>query len=355
MLKINNIHKQYEGEALLRGVSFEVGSKETVCLLGQSGGGKSTILRIIAGLEDAESGQVIWTGNDLEKIPAHERHFGLMFQDFALFPHLIVYDNVAFGLQVKDLNDSAINHRVKEVLELVGLGAFTQRSVIDLSGGEKQRVAFARAIAPQPALLMLDEPMGALDRVMRDQLLKDLKELLAAADIPVIYVTHDQGEAFAIADRILVLHEGEIKQSGTPQSVFSLPETLWIANFLGHKNLLSGRVKQQQPLLVETEIGDLITAIPGDKLQIGEQVDLLVTDADLRANQRSDPNTFEAHVSACRFLGLGYQVQARFLDGYQITFEVDNAYQIGQHVFVTINPSALLCYVNGKLHENCKE
>ncbi len=208
MLEVIDIHKSYEDAPLLRGISFTVAAGETVCLLGASGSGKSTLLRIIAGLEAAEEGRICWDGKDLASVPAHRRGFGLVFQDYALFPHLNVVENVAFGLQMLNLPPGQIKARVTEVLDKVNLSEFQDRRVTDLSGGEQQRVALARALAPNPHLLMFDEPLGALDRSLRERLMEELRSILHTTGVPAVYVTHDQEEAFTLADRILLLHAG---------------------------------------------------------------------------------------------------------------------------------------------------
>src|SRR5438093_735137 len=202
-LQVLHINKSYEGAPLLRDVSFEVGESEIVCLLGPSGTGKTTLLRIIAGLEELEAGQILFQARDLRGVPVHQRGFGLMFQDLALFPHRRVYDNVAFGLRMHNLPQSEIRGRVEEMLALVGLdpARFAGRDVNRLSGGEQQRVALARSLAPRPRFLMFDEPLGALDRLLREQLITDIRALLKRLGIMALYVTHDQEEAFAISDR----------------------------------------------------------------------------------------------------------------------------------------------------------
>ncbi|MCX7855786.1 MAG: ABC transporter ATP-binding protein [Anaerolineae bacterium] len=240
MLEVINIHKTYEGQPLLEGVSFAVAPGETVCLLGPSGSGKSTLLRIIAGLEEAESGQVFWNGEDITHRPPHQRRMGMVFQDYALFPHLTVAENVAFGLRMQGWPPQDQRARVREVLKLVRLMGFEARRVTDLSGGEQQRVALARALAPRPHVLMLDEPLGALDRALREELLEELREILRASDVAAIYVTHDQEEASAIADRVLILHGGKIVREGTPFEVWNDPGSLWVAQFLGVGNVLFG-------------------------------------------------------------------------------------------------------------------
>jgi spermidine/putrescine transport system ATP-binding protein len=242
MLEIRDIHKSYEQAPLLNGISFTVPAGETVCLLGASGSGKSTLLRIIAGLEKPEQGSIFWEGQDLASIPVHKRGFGLVFQDYALFPHLNVFENVAFGLKMQALGREAVGLRVADVLEKVNLGGFEDRRVTELSGGEQQRVALARALAPDPRLLMFDEPLGALDRNLREQLLAELRALLHTSLVPAIYVTHDQEEAFALADRILLLHEGRIVRQGLPAEVWKEPGSAWAARFLDAGNIIQGLV-----------------------------------------------------------------------------------------------------------------
>jgi ABC-type Fe3+/spermidine/putrescine transport system ATPase subunit len=270
MLEIIDIYKTYENQPLLKGISFSLAAGETLCLLGASGSGKSTILRIIAGLEQAERGEVRWEGQSLAGVPVHRRNFGLMFQDYALFPHLDVFKNVAFGLQMQEWTEAEIKLRVAEVLGQVNLSAFGQRRVAELSGGEQQRVALARALAPRPRLLMLDEPLASLDRALRERLIDELRGILHQTGIPAIYVTHDQQEAFTIADQVILLHEGEITQAGTASEVFAKPANGWVASFLGLGNLVEGTVSA---LGVETPLGNF--QIKTD-LKSGQKVTLLL-------------------------------------------------------------------------------
>lgn len=256
MLEVRHISKTYEGKPLLKKISFTVGTGETVCLLGKSGSGKSTLLRIIAGLEEPEAGQILWNGIDLTSTPPHLRDFGLVFQDYALFPHLNVYDNVAFGLKMRRMAQEEISQRVANSLEMVNLSGFETRNVTDLSGGEQQRVALARALAPRPRLLMFDEPLGALDRALREDLLDELPSILHQTDIPAIYVTHDQEEAFAIADQMLILHAGDIVREGTPVDVWANPGSVWVAEFLGLGNVIEGLVIHKDK--VQTKFGDFV-------------------------------------------------------------------------------------------------
>jgi len=218
MLRVQNIYKEYENKPLLNGISFQVQQGELVCLLGSSGSGKSTMLRIIAGLEEPEAGKVFWNEEDLSEVPTHKRGFGLMFQDYALFPHRSVSENIAFGLRMADVPQGKIKTLVHAALEDIRMTDFADRAVTDLSGGEQQRVALARALAPNPRLLMLDEPLGALDHNLRTELIKELRAQLHESQKPVIYVTHDQEEAFALADRLILLHEGLLVQDGSPEN-----------------------------------------------------------------------------------------------------------------------------------------
>jgi ABC-type Fe3+/spermidine/putrescine transport system ATPase subunit len=243
-------------------------------LLGASGSGKSTLLRIIAGLEDADAGFVSFNGVDLSSTPAHLRDFGLVFQDYALFPHLDVNENVAFGLKMRRLPQDEIHQRVANALEMVNLSAFGTRRVTDLSGGEQQRVALARALATRPRLLMFDEPLGALDRTLREDLLNELRSILHQTKIPAIYVTHDQEEAFTIADRVLILHDCVILREGTPAEVWSNPGSAFVARFLGLGNVFQGKIKEDGEK-VESKLG-VFTVQCGHKLSQGENVQLLV-------------------------------------------------------------------------------
>lgn len=276
MLELRRIFKTYEGKPLLNDISFKLDSGETICLLGASGSGKSTLLRIIAGLEDPNSGSILFNDIDLASTPPHLRDFGLVFQDYALFPHLSVNDNVAFGLKMRRLELDEIAERVASSLELVNLKEFGQRRVTDLSGGEQQRVALARALAIRPRLLMFDEPLGALDRSLREDLLNELRMILHRTQIPAIYVTHDQEEAFTIADRVLILHDGQIVREGTPADVWANPQSAFVAGFLGLGKVFEGVVREQQngAWKVESGFGVFVLGC-GHNHQVGENVHLL--------------------------------------------------------------------------------
>jgi ABC-type Fe3+/spermidine/putrescine transport system ATPase subunit len=236
-LEIEHIRKTYEDALLLADLSLSVAQGEIISLLGPSGSGKTTLLRIIAGLESAEGGRVLLRGRDVAQVPAHKRGIVLMFQEYALFPHRTVAENVAFGLRMHRRPRSEIRTRVQEMLALVGLSGFEDRGVAWLSGGERQRVALARSLAPEPELLLLDEPLGSLDRTLRERLLEDLGGILREVGVTAIAVTHDQTEAFSLADRVAVLYDAQIVQIGAPQEIYCHPRTPWLARFLGFSNL----------------------------------------------------------------------------------------------------------------------
>jgi len=330
MLEVRHIFKTYEGSILLNDISFQVDSGETICLLGASGSGKSTLLRIIAGLEDPNSGSILFNGKDLASTPPHLRDFGLVFQDYALFPHLNVNDNVAFGMQMRRLGQSEIDERVAGSLELVNLGGFGKRKVTDLSGGEQQRVALARALATSPRLLMFDEPLGALDKKLKDSLLDELRAILHRSKIPAIYVTHDQEEAFAIADRILILYDGSNIREGPPADVWANPGSVYVAEILGLGNVLDGEVLARNKF--QTEHG-IFTAKCDHKHSKGDKVNLLA---------RPVLGKGEANVISGSVIDVIFQQ-----DRYKVTLDngmyvyLDHASSVGKKVSVKVRVECL--------------
>lgn len=344
-LEIRDIHKEYDQKPLLRGVSFTVGLGRTCCLLGPSGSGKSTLLRIIAGLETPESGDILWDGKDLAEVPVHQRHFGLMFQEYALFPHLTVEQNAAFGLRMQNLPAEEVKTRTRAALEQVKMLEFANRKVTDLSGGEQQRVALARTLAPRPRLIMLDEPLGALDRTLREDLTRELRELLRASGIPAIYVTHDQEEAFAIADELLLLHEGLVVQSGPPGKVYRHPANAWAARFLGRNNLLEGRVTSIHPLQVATALGSLeVAPTARQKLKTGEQVTLLIL-AESASLVEDDFHTQKIHgqVEDAVFRGKDYRIRLICAEGTRLEFYLAEAHPSGRELTLFVSPGSIQC------------
>jgi ABC-type Fe3+/spermidine/putrescine transport system ATPase subunit len=344
-LEIRDIHKDYDQKPLLRGVSFTVEQGETTCLLGPSGSGKSTLLRIIAGLETPESGQILWDGQDLAEVSVHQRRFGLMFQEYALFPHLTVEQNVAFGLRMQNLPAEEVKSRTSAALEQVKMLAFTARKVTDLSGGEQQRVALARTLAPRPRLIMLDEPLGALDRTLREELVRELRDLLKASGIPAIYVTHDQEEAFTIADQLLLLHDGRVVQSGQPGAVYRNPVDAWAARFLGRNNLVEGTVSSREPLKVDTPLGSLEVASSLPRtLNIGDRVTLLIP-AESASLTTDDYHSQQiaGRVEDSIFRGKDFRVTLDCANGIRLEFDMQVSYPPGGELALFISPAAIQC------------
>ena len=236
-LRLADVTVRYGPTVALDAVSLELPAGERLAVLGPSGSGKSTLLRVVAGLERPAHGAVSWSGRDLAAVPAHARGFGLMFQDYGLFPHRDVAGNVAFGLEMRGAERAEIARRVDEVLALVGLAGYGRRRPTELSGGEQQRVALARALAPRPVLLMLDEPLGALDRGLRERLLAELDGLFHSLGLTILYVTHDQEEALSIGDRVAILRAGRVEAVDTPVALWREPPSAWAARFLGLHNI----------------------------------------------------------------------------------------------------------------------
>lgn len=333
MLNLTNIYYQYDEKPLLNGINLSVGEHEVVGLLGPSGSGKSTILRIIAGLVKPLSGVIRWNDLDLSEIPAHKRNFGLMFQDYALFPHQNVYENIAFGLKMQKMPKRAIHERVELCLRQVGMLSFADRKVTELSGGEQQRVALARAIAPQPGLLMLDEPLGALDHTLRQTLLEELRSILGENGIPAIYVTHDQEEAFFLADKVALLNQGIIIQYGEPDKVYRNPESLWAANFFGLNNILDGEDTGDGFVRISFPNAEynfpLPTHIPSKK---GQVVHIFFQDGDFNHDLLADTNILNGKVTQSIFRGYEFEMKVLIEEQKEFTFHSFTSYPINKKV-----------------------
>jgi thiamine transport system ATP-binding protein len=250
VLRIEDVTVRFDGSAAVEGASLEVGRGEVVAVLGPSGSGKTTVLRVVAGLQTPDSGRVLLDGVDLAGTAPHRRGIGLVFQDHALFPHRDVAGNVSFGLRMRGDSPGGVAARTAELLDLVGLTGFGHRSVGSLSGGEQQRVALARALAPEPSVLLLDEPLGSLDRRLRDRLLEDLGRLFDDLGVTAVYVTHDQTEAFTLGDRVAVMRAGGVVQVATPDELWSRPADADIARFLGLANVDGDEVVRPEAVTV---------------------------------------------------------------------------------------------------------
>ena len=240
LIEIKNIVKDFDGQRVLNGISLDIHENEFVTLLGPSGCGKTTLLRIIAGFLDADDGQVLFDGKDISGLPPYKREVNTVFQKYALFPHLNVYDNIAFGLNLKKQPKDIIEQKVKRMLRLVGLSGFDKRRITQMSGGQQQRVAIARALVNEPKVLLLDEPLGALDLKLRKEMQRELKNIQQEVGITFIFVTHDQEEALTMSDTIVVMNKGKIQQIGKPEDIYNEPKNAFVADFIGESNILDG-------------------------------------------------------------------------------------------------------------------
>lgn len=307
-LKIRNLTKTFGAFTALHDISFDIHEGEFVCFLGPSGCGKTTLLRAIAGLDIQTSGQVVQGGVDISALPPSGRDFGIVFQSYALFPNLTINKNVAYGLENAGQSGDAVTNRVAELLELVGLPDQGTKYPAQLSGGQQQRVALARALATSPGLLLLDEPLSALDAKVRVHLRHEIKSLQERLGVTTIMVTHDQEEALAMADRIVVMDHGVIEQLGTPTEIYRQPASLFVADFIGEINQLSGVAEQSG----KVRVGDLTVTCPRSTLEGGRACVLAVRPEDMvleePAGGTSDADGFEAIIDEIEFLGTAWRV-----------------------------------------------
>ena len=322
MLEVRDVHFSYGAVEVLSGADLTVGTGERVALLGRSGSGKTTLLRVVAGLLQPDSGTVRWDGHDLAGVPPHERGFGVVFQDFALFPHLDVGNNVGFGLRMRNLPTDRISAAVAASLERVGLANYERRRISELSGGQQQRVALARTLAAEPRLLLLDEPLGSLDPGMRRGLATELAQTLDAAGVPAIVITHDVGDAYVLGDRVALLDEGRVIREGTPDRVWSAPGTEAAARLLGLGSIIDVTVGRQGAVLGRSE---------GRHARAVVRPELAHISAD---------GEVAGVVLAAVFRGPGYDITVETPAG-EITVTAPHPVAIGQTVRVTVPPEAL--------------
>ena len=306
IIELKGITKTFDDQQVLKGIDLNIYENEFLTLLGPSGCGKTTLLRILGGFESADNGEVLFNGKDIAKVPPYKREINTVFQKYALFPFLNVYDNVAFGLNLKKMDKDVIDKKVKNILALVGLEGFEKRDVTRLSGGQQQRVAIARALVNEPKVLLLDEPLGALDAKLRKDMQIELKKIQKEVGITFVFVTHDQEEALSMSDTIVVLNDGVIQQIGTPMDIYNEPENRFVANFIGESNIIEGNM-----------IRDCLVCFDGiefpcvDKgFKDNEEVEVVLRPEDIDIVE-PDKSKLKGKVASIVFKGVHYEIIVR--------------------------------------------
>ena len=327
-----DIKKEFDGEPILRGINLYIRDKEFVTLLGPSGCGKTTTLRILGGFETPTSGDVLFEGKRINDVPPYKREINTVFQRYALFPHLNVAENIAFGLHIRKLPASEIEQKVSRMLALVGLKGFEMRDVTSLSGGQQQRVAIARALVMEPRVLLLDEPLGALDLKLRKEMQIELKKIQQRMEITFIYVTHDQEEALTMSDTVVVMRDGTIQQIGTPQDIYNEPVNAFVADFIGESNILPGIMHRDY--LVEFAGNNFECVDSG--FEPMESVDVVIRPEDIRLVPASD-EVLNGVVENVQFKGVHYEIIVRAYSDIWVIHST-KAPEVGSVVGITLTP-----------------
>ena len=332
IINLKDISVSFDEEQILDNISLEIGDKEFVTLLGPSGCGKTTILRIIAGFLEADSGDVFFDGKVINSVPANKRNINTIFQRYALFPHLNVYDNIAFGLKLKKVPKNEIHERVHEMLRLVNLEGFEKRSINRLSGGQQQRVAIARAVINKPKVLLLDEPLAALDLKLRKDMQTELKNIQKQLGITFVFVTHDQEEALSMSDKVIVMNEGKIQQIGTPQDVYNEPVNAFVADFIGESNIIDGVMLDDFKVRVEG-----VTLQCLDKgFKVNEAVDVVIRPEDIDIVP-AERGLITGVVTNVTFLGVHYEIIVD-VNGFKWMIQTTDESKVGDKVGLLLEP-----------------
>ena len=314
LIQFRNIVKEFDGQIVLKGVNLDIYENEFVTLLGPSGCGKTTLLRILGGFLDATEGEVIFDGEDISQVPPHKRELNTVFQKYALFPHMSVYQNIAFGLKIKKMSKDVIEQKVMKMLKLIGLEGFENKNVTLLSGGQQQRVAIARALVNEPKVLLLDEPLGALDLKLRKEMQYELKRIQQEVGITFIFVTHDQEEALTMSDKIVVMKDGEIQQVGTPQEIYNEPENRYVANFIGESNIIPAVMLEDYKVKFDDIVFDCVDFGFKDK----QPVDVVIRPEDIDIVDVKD-GKMTGEVLSVLFKGVHYEVMVETVPGTSVT------------------------------------
>lgn len=314
LIQFRNIVKEFDGQIVLKGVNLDIYENEFVTLLGPSGCGKTTLLRILGGFLDATEGEVIFDGEEISQVPPHKRELNTVFQKYALFPHMSVYQNIAFGLKIKKISKDVIEQKVMKMLKLIGLEGYENKNVTLLSGGQQQRVAIARALVNEPKVLLLDEPLGALDLKLRKEMQYELKRIQQEVGITFIFVTHDQEEALTMSDKIVVMKDGEIQQVGTPQEIYNEPENRYVANFIGESNIIPGVMLEDYKVKFDDIVFDCVDFGFKEK----QPVDIVIRPEDIDIVDVKD-GKMTGEVLSVLFKGVHYEVMVETVPGTSVT------------------------------------
>ena len=314
LIQFRNIVKEFDGQIVLKGVNLDIYENEFVTLLGPSGCGKTTLLRILGGFLDATEGEVIFDGEEISQVPPHKRELNTVFQKYALFPHMSVYQNIAFGLKIKKMSKDVIEQKVMKMLKLIGLEGYENKNVTLLSGGQQQRVAIARALVNEPKVLLLDEPLGALDLKLRKEMQYELKRIQQEVGITFIFVTHDQEEALTMSDKIVVMKDGEIQQVGTPEEIYNEPENRYVANFIGESNIIPAVMLEDYKVKFDDIVFDCVDFGFKDK----QPVDVVIRPEDIDIVDVKD-GKMTGEVLSVLFKGVHYEVMVETVPGTSVT------------------------------------
>ena len=335
IIELRGITKEFDGERILNAIDLYIRDNEFVTLLGPSGCGKTTTLRIIGGFVTPDEGEVYFDGERINDLPPYKRQVNTVFQKYALFPHLNVYENIAFALRLKKVPEAEISERVKEMLELVALRGFEKRNVTLLSGGQPQRVAIARALISKPRVLLLDEPLGALDLKLRKDMQNELKKIQKQTGIAFIYVTHDQEEALSMSDTVVVMANGVIQQIGTPTDIYNEPKNAFVADFIGESNILDGVMREDRKVFFAHHLFDCVDG----GFEKNEPVDVVVRpeDVDVVPVERG---MLSGTVSSVTFKGVHYEIIVD-IQGFKWMIQSTDFVDVGAEIGLYIEPDAI--------------
>ena len=335
IIELKGVSKSFDGELVLDHIDLDIYDNEFLTLLGPSGCGKTTTLRIIGGFETADEGEVIFMGEEISSVPPHKRNVNTVFQRYALFPHLNVFENVAFPLREKKVPKAEIEQRVNEMLSLVALKGFEKRSVTSLSGGQQQRVAIARALVGRPKVLLLDEPLAALDLKLRKDMQQELKNIQKATGITFIFVTHDQEESLSMSDTVVVMSEGRIQQIGTPIDIYNEPKNAFVADFIGESNIVDGIMLRDRRVSFSGHVFDCVD----EGFELKEPVDVVIRPEDVDIVPE-DKGMLRGVVTSVTFLGVHYEIIVD-IDGFKWMIQTTDFVDVDEHIGLYIEPEAI--------------